>query len=326
MRQSIAALAISLMLAALPAAADRAEVAGPVRLKPQVVVEDAVLRLGDLFDGLGALAETAVARAPAPGDRVELDARWLSALADGYGLAWRPESALERTVVARASQTIDSPRIEAALREALAARGLAGDFSIVLDNPRVRLHLPVTAEATLGFAGLAHDPASGRFTARIVAPAGATPLATATVTGRAERMTEVPVLRRRTAPGQVITRGDIDWLRLSAKRLAGNIVVDPANLIGKSPRRPIRPGKPVRATDLREPVLVPKNSLVVLRLETERMVLTVQGRALQDGASGEVIRVMNTKSNTIVTGVVAESGIVQVAQIAGAAGNEWRLP
>ena len=325
MRQPIAALTLSLILAA-PAAAGQAEVAGPVRLKPSVVVEDAVLRLGDLFDGLGEAAQTAVARAPAPGSRIELDARWLAALADGYGLAWRPDSALERAVVSRASQTIDGTRIEAALRDALAARGLDPDVSIVLDNPGVRLHLPVTAEATLGFAGLTHDPASGRFTARVVAPAGATPLTAATISGRAERMTEVPVLRRRMAPGEVITRNDLEWLRLSARRLAGNVEVDAANLIGKSPRRPIRPGRPVRAADLREPVLVPKNSLVLLRLETERMVLTAQGRALQDGASGEVIRVMNTKSNTIITGVVAGSGTVQVAQTAGAAGTLGRLP
>ena len=92
-----------------------------------------------------------------------------------------------------------------------------------------------------------------------------------------------------------------------------------------SPRRPIRPDRPVRAADLREPVLVRKNSLVVLRLETERMVLTSQGRALQDGAGGQIIRVMNTKSNTIINGMVADRGVVRVAQSAGA-DNEGRLP
>jgi flagella basal body P-ring formation protein FlgA len=134
-------------------------------------------------------------------------------------------------------------------------------------------------------------------------------------------MTEVPVLRRRGVPGEVITQADIDWLRVGARRLPGNVVVDSASLIGKSPRRAIRPGQPVRATDLREPVLVPKNSLIVLRLETDRMVLTAQGRALEDGASGQVIRVMNTKSNAIINGVVAESGTVRVLQTATAARN-----
>ena len=68
----------------------------------------------------------------------------------------------------------------------------------------------------------------------------------------------------------------------------------------------------MRTSDLREPVLVPRNSLVVLRLELNRMVLTVQGRALEDGAAGDVIRIRNTKSNTVVSGVVAETGTVRV--------------
>jgi flagella basal body P-ring formation protein FlgA len=320
MRQPILTLVLSLLLTT-PATLGQAGTDGPVRLKSSVVVEDAVVRLGDLFDGLGELAETPVARSPAPGSRVELDVRWLAALADGYGVAWQPVSALDRTVVARASQTIDGHRIEAELLKALSARGLTGDVSIVLDNPALRLHLPVDAKATLGFAGLTYDPANGRFSGRMVAPADDAPLAAATVTGRVVQMSEVPVLRRRMTPGQVITQADIEWLRLSTRRLAGNVVVDPANVIGKSPRRPIRPGEPVRATDLREPVLVPKNSLVLLRLETERMVLTTQGRALDDGASGQAIRVMNTQSRTIINGIVAESGIVRVLRTANTAGN-----
>ena len=57
-----------------------------------VVLDGPVLRLGDLFDGLGEEAAREIARAPAPGRRVELDARWLAAVAKGYGVAWRPSS------------------------------------------------------------------------------------------------------------------------------------------------------------------------------------------------------------------------------------------
>ena len=46
------------------------------------------------------------------------------------------------------------------------------------------------------------------------------------------------------------------------------------------------------------------------------MVLTVQGRALEDGAAGQVVRVMNTKSNTVVNGVVVKAATVRVVQAA----------
>lgn len=305
---------IPLMLVlALSTVAAAQEVAAPtVVLRKAVVLEGPVLRLGDLFDGLGEEATREIARAPAPGRRVELDARWLAAVAKGYGVAWRPSSALDRTIVSRASQVIDGPRIQSAVSEAMAGHGLTGDIEIVLDNPNLSLHLPIDAAASLALGGLRLDPASGRFSGAVRAPAEGPVLASATVTGRAVRMIEVPVLNRRMTPGEVIGEADIVWRRLRADRIAGNIAIDASKIIGMSPRRAVRPDEAIRATDLREPVLVPKNSLVILKLVNDRMVLTVQGRALQDGARGKVIRVMNTQSNTVINGIVAQAGTVRV--------------
>ena len=72
----------------------------------------------------------------------------------------------------------------------------------------------------------------------------------------------------------------------------------------------------VRTTDLQTPVVVGKNSLVTIRLETNRMQLSVQGRALEDGAAGDVVRVMNTKSNSVVNAVVVDTGSVVVVPAA----------
>jgi flagella basal body P-ring formation protein FlgA len=318
------ALALALGSAAAPGADAMAAgedlAAPPLVLKTEVVLEDNVLRLGDLFEGLPAEADRPVARAPQPGRWVQLDARWLAALAEGHGLDWQPASALDRVTVSRASQTLGPEAIEAALRDSFARKGfpggLEGELEVLLDDPAASLQLPTRAEPSLAVAGLSLDPASGRFSAQIVAPAGPTPQVRMTVTGRALVLAEVPVLSRRVAPGEVIGPGDLEWRSVPAERLAKNAVLDPANLLGKAPRRAIRPGEPVRATDLREPVLVPKNSLVTLRLETDRMVLTVQGRALEDGAAGQVVRVMNTKSNTVVNGVVVKAATVRVVQAA----------
>jgi flagella basal body P-ring formation protein FlgA len=60
-------------------------------------------------------------------------------------------------------------------------------------------------------------------------------------------------------------------------------------------------------------VLVAKGSTVTMTLEKPRMSLSVRGRALQDGARGDVVRVMNTNSNRIVEAVVVEPGLVVVA-------------
>ena len=47
-------------------------------LRPNVVVDADVVKLGDLFDDIGDKASVAVARAPAPGKRVVVDMEWLA--------------------------------------------------------------------------------------------------------------------------------------------------------------------------------------------------------------------------------------------------------
>ena len=125
-------------------------------------------------------------------------------------------------------------------------------------------------------------------------------------------MVQVPVLSRQVAPGETIGRQDIGWSRVRADRLARNVVASAEDLIGMSPRRPVGVAQPVRSDELRTPVVVAKNSLVVVKLRTDRMLLTAQARALENGAQGELIRVMNTKSNTVINAMVVDSGTVQV--------------
>ena len=286
----------------------------PVTLNATVLVEAPVVRLGDLFHGLSDLAATPVARSPAPGARVTLDARWLYNVARTYGVPWKPQSALDAVVVERTSQLIDRPRIEAYLRDVLAEQGVLGDVELFFDTADVSMNLPSDAEASLRLARWSYDPANGRFLAQLVAPAEGAATARLTVNGRAVNMIEVPVPARRLGKGEVISDADIAWLRLRADRLGRNVVSDASALIGQSPRRTLREGQPIRANDLRQPVVIAKNSLVTIRLETDRMVLTAQGRALQDGAQDQVIRVMNTHSNVVVSAVVEQSGLVAVSR------------
>ncbi|MNF12653.1 flagellar basal body P-ring biosynthesis protein FlgA [compost metagenome] len=57
-----------------------------------------------------------------------------------------------------------------------------------------------------------------------------------------------------------------------------------------------------------------KGSLVTITLATENLTLSVQGKALQDGGRGDVIRVVNTQSNRILEATVAGPSIVAVAK------------
>jgi flagella basal body P-ring formation protein FlgA len=143
--QSLAlSLALLLILGSLAdarsASTSTAPTGGFVTLRVGSEIEDDIVRLGDLFDGITdpGLSATPVARAPEPGVSVEVGARWLYAVAKAHGVAWQPRSRYERISLKRASLDVAAEEVELALRSALADQGLDGNVQLVLDNPRLR--------------------------------------------------------------------------------------------------------------------------------------------------------------------------------------------
>jgi flagella basal body P-ring formation protein FlgA len=64
---------------------------------------------------------------------------------------------------------------------------------------------------------------------------------------------------------------------------------------------------------VRAPVLVTKGAAVTMVLESPGLLLTVKGQALEDGAKGETIRIMNTQSSRTVEAVVTAAGTARVS-------------
>ena len=69
---------------------------------------------------------------------------------------------------------------------------------------------------------------------------------------------------------------------------------------------------PVRERDVIPPRLVVRGTLVTMKIETPFMTVTAQGRALQDGKLGDVVRVINTQSNRTIEGTVEAAGVVRM--------------
>lgn len=77
-------------------------------------------------------------------------------------------------------------------------------------------------------------------------------------------------------------------------------------------RRPLRANSMVRHSDLQRPVAIKRGSLVTMVVATDRITLTAQGQALEDGGIGDRIRVTNTSSNSTVIGIVQSPREVRV--------------
>lgn len=312
-----------LMLAvALPAAAEEKSATDassseaidtPIVHNPVIEVHDGYVRLGDLFDPIERYADRVVARAPEPGQELVLPAMWLWKAAKTFGVDWQPATKSDTVTVIRPSAVVSTAQIEELIRDAHFRRTGEDDL-VEMETAGVppRIDLPVTASPTARVDRFELDTRSGRFSATVVAPATGRTLERVHVTGRFHRLVEVPVPVTRLGRDHIIRERDIEIRRLREEGLGANLIVDPARLVGQSVRRSLSGGEPVRTGDVQPPVLVEKNRIVTVTLKTDTMVLTVQGRALEDGAEGETIRVQNTQSTTVIDAIVTGPGRVDV--------------
>lgn len=285
----------------------------PPQLKTSIVLTGDAITLGDIWDNIGDKASTPLANAPAPGKRITLETRWLAAVAQSYGIDWRPSSPFERAVAERAGQSVDIRAIETELREALALEGAPKNATIEISN-RQQLHIviPATATPTVAVKDLAYDPRMNRFQAVVESPAGAPNSIRFKVVGNVFASARIPVLAHPMGRGEVISEADIQWVDVREEVVRRDIVTNPRLLIGQEPRYQLRAGAPIRTVEVQKPVVVGKNSSVTIVLRSKFMTLTAQGRAVEDGSVGDVIRVTNVQSKQTVDAKVEGPGQVSV--------------
>ena len=232
------------------------------------------------------------------------EAAWLAEISRQYQLGWRPQSRFERSVVERPGRLITPTELMNQLRPALQARGMREDALIELSSRTQELSVAIEAPERTEVRQLDYDAAAGRFTAVVLAGAGHATEQRAVVTGRVYSTVPVPVLRRAINPGDVIRRDDVTWVNIREDQFRHEFVTDPTQLIGTSPRVRLRAGEPVRQGDTRPPIVVARNATVSIVLETGTMRFTVLGRALDEGARGQTIRITNLQSRQTIEAVV----------------------
>ena len=71
-------------------------------------------------------------------------------------------------------------------------------------------------------------------------------------------------------------------------------------------------GRPVRAADLAAPALIQRNQVVPVVYQVAGLTIRTDGRALERGGAGAVIKVMNLASHLTVQGAISPDGSVRV--------------
>lgn len=321
MRKLLTQLAIIAITAAMPVAALAAEEPAaniakdaPSQLNDHIVVQENVVRVGDLFTNAGEKAEIAVAYSPEPGKRAVFDARWLYRVARAYQINWQPLGAATQVTVERDAIAVSQDDIKAQVLIALAEQGVSDDMDVEFATRFQQIYLPAGSNPQITVENIDYNARTGRFTAIIAAP-GSAGTERIRLTGRAFRTVEVPVLTARVLRGDLITQNHIEWTKMKADRVQQDVIVDAQDLVGMTPKRGLRAGTPIRSIEVGRPIMVKKNSLVTVIHQVRNMTLTAQGKALQNGSDGELIQIQNARSNQVIEAEVVGPGRVAVRSL-----------
>ena len=308
----IAAFALALALAGPGTAA--AQSARPA-LRASVTVQGDLVRIGDLVENAGPVANTAIFRAPDLGTTGAVSTQRIVDAIRPYQLIDIDTRGLAEVTVTRASRTVALKEISDRIAEALSQQYALGDpRHIGLTFDRSVRTLQVEAEATgeLRVLALNYDARSNRFDVTLDLPSS--PILhrqPPRFTGTAIETVDVIGVARPVERGEVLQAVDLTTLR--RPKAQGGGIAEPAGAIGLAARHPLRPGQPLSAADLMKPEIVARNDTVTLIYQAPGITLTLRGQAQEPGALGDTIGVLNVQTKRVVQGVISGPGRVTVA-------------
>lgn len=135
-------------------------------------------------------------------------------------------------------------------------------------------------------------------------------LATLVATQVALQTVETPVLDRMIERGEILSSDDFTTEPLPPSHTRGAITADVAD--GMEASRRLRAGAVVRAGDVMTPRLVRRGEPVTIHVRSGGLTISTSGRALADGAMGDLVRVVASSTNRTLDAEVESSGSVRI--------------
>jgi flagella basal body P-ring formation protein FlgA len=299
-------------LAALPATPS---------LRGDVLVAADIVRIGDLVENAGAAAGIAVFRSPDLGHTGSVAVARVTEALRAHNVIGVDTRGLTEISVTRASRAIGAKELETHIARILAARyGLrdADNLSVTFDRDVRAVHVDPTAGLDLPVTRASFEPRSGRFDVVLQAGTGSAAQGARPalrLTGIAVETQEAVVVLRPISRGEALRESDIAIERRPKTEMSGDVLRDPEAAIGFAVRQSLPAGQIIRRTDLTKPELVHRNEPVIMMFEQPGVVLTLRGKALESGAEGDTVNVVNLQSKKTLQGVVTAPGQVTIVSL-----------
>ncbi len=302
----LAILAISIILPFKTASA--------IGLKENSSINSDTIKLGDIFYDLPRDSDSnrVLGNAPRAGEDMVINARTLLRIAIALDLPWRPSSNMDQVTLYREATVIEYEQIENEILNKLNDKGIYGDYEINIPKQYHKIILPQDQNPEMEITDFNLDQRNNKFSATIAAPSSKNPIKYFKIKGIINPVITVPVLATNLQRGHIINQNDIKYIKIREKDFTRDVIVDAQKLVGMTARRMIIAERPIKEVEVIAPQIVKRGELVTLSLNNGAMSLTTQAKALENGAKGDVIRVVNTASNKTLQAIITGENNVTI--------------
>jgi flagella basal body P-ring formation protein FlgA len=283
-------------------------------LKRDVTVASDLVRIGDVLENAGPSARVPIFRAPDLGQTGTVSAARVMEALRPHGFSIVETHGISEIAVTRAARTFTVKDLEQRIAEELAGQfglGEAKNLTVTIERDTK----PVQVEPNAGDlqVGRVLYDRSGRFDVTFDVPGSSaarrTPLR---FTGTVVETVEIAVLARALNRSEVVKASDVAIERRPKAELRGDINATGAGLVGLATKRAVRAGEVLHTADFMKPEIVQRNENVTLVYEAPGLVLTMRGKAMETGALGDTVNVLNIQSKRTVQGTISGPGQVSV--------------
>jgi flagella basal body P-ring formation protein FlgA len=304
----------ALLVLALPAHAADDGIAVPT-LRASVTVSSDVVRVGDLIDNAGSAALIAVYRSPDLGTTGALPVAQVLSVLRAKQVIGVMTGDIKEVQVTRLARTLANKDLENAVASALERRfglGEAANITVTFDRGVSDMRLDASNTGALQPVATRYDARSGRFDLAFEINNDNNPAPTKLrLTGTAIETVEVAVLTRDIERSEMLKSSDVAQERRPKAEVPGEAATRDRT-VGMQLRRPMRAGTPIRVADIAKPEFVSRDQSVTVIYQVPGIYLTTRGKAIESGAEGDTVSVLNLQTKRTLSGVVTGRGQVTV--------------
>lgn len=124
---------------------------------------------------------------------------------------------------------------------------------------------------------------------------------------------DIYIAKRSITRNAPIKSSDLILERRDITSLSGNYMTDFGNIDGHLAKRAIRKHETIKPFHLIKSKLIKRGEQVTIIAETAGISVRMQGKAMNDAAIGDNVKVKNNNSKRIVEGIATQRGIVKIS-------------